>query len=76
MARQEVLCVVTHGFIGYYGDVRGTDMESLCWRGETDGHAPRHPSLAFPLRVLLLHITHDFYHYDLMFLLKNFCTRQ
>jgi len=38
------------------------------------GRCHRHPSLASPLRVLLFHITHDFYQYDLMFL-KNFCTR-
>ena len=43
LAREEVLSVVTHGIIGCYGDVHGTDMESLCWRGETGVHASRHP---------------------------------
>ena len=56
------MCVVTHGFIGRCGDVRGTHIESLCWRGETRGHSPRQPSLALPLWLLLSHITHDFCH--------------
>jgi len=34
---ERALNVATHGFIGYYRDVRGTDMKSLCWRGELGG---------------------------------------
>jgi len=26
-----------------YGDVHGTDIETLCLRGETGWHASRHP---------------------------------
>jgi len=40
---EEVLSSATHGFIEFNGDVRGTDVESLCWRAETGEHAPRHP---------------------------------
>jgi len=29
LAREELLSVVTHGFIGCYGDVHAADMESL-----------------------------------------------
>jgi len=35
---------------------------------------PDNPRWALPLRVLLLRITHNLYHYDLMTLLKNVCT--
>jgi len=48
LAREEVLRVATRGFIGCYGHVRQTNMESLFWRGETEGHDPRHPSLVSP----------------------------
>jgi len=41
-------------------------MESLFWRGETEGHGPRHPSLALPFSASLFYITHDIYDYDLM----------
>jgi len=37
--------------------------------------APDTPKLVLHLPVSLFHITHDFYHYDLMTLLKNVCTR-
>jgi len=40
------------------------------------GMSPDTPRLALPLRVSLFYITHDFYHYDSMTLLKNFCTRR
>ena len=76
LTREEVLSIVAHGFIGCYGYVHGTDMESLCWRGETRGVPPVIPRLALLLRASHFHITHYFYHYDLMTLLKNFCTRQ
>jgi len=48
LSREDVLSVATHGFIGCYGAGCGTDMESLCWRGETGVHARRHPSLHCP----------------------------
>jgi len=35
---------------------------------------PDTPSLALPYSGLTFHITHDFCDYDLMPLLKNFCT--
>jgi len=37
---------------------------------------PDTPRLTVPLRASLFYITHDFYHYDLMTVLKNFCTHQ
>jgi len=37
------LSLVTHEFIGCYREVDGTDMESLCWRGETGGACPQTP---------------------------------
>jgi len=45
LAREKVLSVATHGFIGCFGNVRETDMEmeGLCWRNETGEYAPRHP---------------------------------
>jgi len=43
LAREEVLRVATHRCIGCYGHVRRISMESLICRGETEGHAPRHP---------------------------------
>jgi len=46
LARGEVLSVATHGFIRCYEHVRRTNMEGLLWGGETEGHVPRHPSLA------------------------------
>jgi len=76
LAREEVLSVVTHAFIGCYGDVHGTDMESLCWRGESRVVPPDIPRSALPLRASLFHVTHDLYDYDLMTLLKNICTGQ
>jgi len=44
LAREKVLSVATHGFIGCFGNVRETDMEmeGLCWRNETGEYAPRH----------------------------------
>ena len=68
LAREIVLrlSVATHGFIACYGDVHRTGMESLCWRGETGGMPPDTLTLALPLRASLFHITHNFYHYDLM----------
>ena len=59
-----VLSVVTHGFIGCSGDVHGTDMESLCSRGETGAMPPNTLSFALILRTSLFNITQDFYHYD------------
>jgi len=44
-----LLSVAIHGFIGCYGDVRRTDMESLCCRGDIEGRAPRHHLLAITL---------------------------
>ena len=38
--------------------------------------APDTPKLVLHLPASLFHITHYYYHYDLMTLLKNFCTRQ
>jgi len=35
------------------------------------GMPPDTPRVALPLRASLYYITHDFYHYDLMTLLKN-----
>jgi len=54
LAREEVLNLATHGFIGCYGHVRRTNMESLFCRGETEGHAPRQRSLALPFSGLTL----------------------
>ena len=36
---------------------------------------PDTPNLTLSLRASLFHIIHDFYHYDVMTLLKNFCAR-
>jgi len=47
LAGEEVLSVATHGFIGCYGHVRRTNMESLFWRDETEGMTPD-TSLALP----------------------------
>jgi len=66
LAIDEVLSIATRGFIGCNGHVRRTNMESLFWRGETEGHGPRHPSLALPFSASLFYITHDIYDYDLM----------
>jgi len=46
LVREEVLSAATHGFIGCFGYVGRTNMESLFWRDETEEHAPRHPRLA------------------------------
>jgi len=45
LAREVILRVATHGFIGCYGDIHATYMESLCWRYETGRHASRDPRL-------------------------------
>jgi len=43
VAREEILLdVVTREFVGCYVDAHGTDIKSLCWRGETGAHASRH----------------------------------
>jgi len=39
------------------------------------GMAPDTSKLVLHLPASLFHITHDFYHYNLMTLLKNVCTR-
>jgi len=44
----------THEFIGCYGDVRRTDLESFCWTDETGGMPSDTPSLALPLMGLAL----------------------
>jgi len=58
-----------HGFIGYYGDANGTDMEVFAGEVKLGGMP-----LELPLRGSLFHITHAFYHQDLMTFLKNFCS--
>jgi len=37
LAKEEVLIILTHGFLGCCIDVCKTDMESLCWRDEAGG---------------------------------------
>jgi len=39
------------------------------------GMPPDAPRVALPFQASLFYITHDFYHYDLVTLLKNFCIR-
>jgi len=52
-AKEELLSVVTYGFIGCYGDVHGADKGSLCWRGKTGWHGSRLESCAERVRVVL-----------------------
>jgi len=66
-----VLSAATHGFIGCYGDVRGTDLESYCWTGETGGMPSDTPRWHYLFWAQLFYITHDFYVYGLMPLLTT-----
>ena len=74
LAGEEVLSVATHGFIGCYGHVRRTNMESLFWRDETEGMTPD-TSLALPFSGLGLSHNSWLLWLWLDALLKNICTR-
>ena len=76
LAREGVLSVATHRFIGCYGHVRRTNMERVSSE-EVKLRSMPQDTLAWHclFRASLLHTAHDFYDYDLMPLLKNFWSR-
>ena len=68
---EEVLSASMHGFIGCYGDVRRTDLESYCWTDETRAFPQTPLAWHYLFWDQLFYITHDFYVYDLMPLLTT-----
>jgi len=72
--RQTVLSIATHGFIGCYGNLSGTDMESLRCRSEPGVMHQSPPPWHCRFRTSLFHHNSWFLWLWLDALLKSFCT--